>query len=308
MIYAVAGSPGSFKSVHVLEKYIIPALKNGRQVYTNIEGISPIYIATYFDINPIDCDNCLHVLGRVYDDDGSYHEDEDLIKNFFDNVPNNALIVIDEAQNYFGSRDFKTEASARLIPYLTRHRHYGHDVIYITQNIDAVDITFRRNTQITYLLKRAEHVGLKNLCFIYVFDRTNLEKRHLARLNYTPKSEVFKCYSSYEGEGVEEKRKTYNVIFRSKGFWVCMISIVVLLFMFLSGRFDKIIHPNKISKKNAPAASVSSSSFVPPQPLQHEELFDDCYKSTYVVHGVKKYVLTSGTVVTGGKHKPCTAE
>ena len=101
MIYAFAGSPGSFKSVHVLEKYIIPALKKGRAVYTNIEKISSIYIATYFDMNPIDVDNLLHILGREYNDDGTFQENPDLIRRFYDNVPNNALIVIDEAQNYF---------------------------------------------------------------------------------------------------------------------------------------------------------------------------------------------------------------
>ena len=161
MIYAIAGSPGSFKSVHVLEKYIIPALKKGRAVYTNIEKISSIYIATYFDMNPIEVDSLLHILGREYADDGTYSENPDLIRRFYDNVPNNALIVIDEAQNYFSSRDFKEQYSKDAIAYLTRHRHYGHDVIYITQNIDSVDITFRRNTQMTYVLKRAEHIGAK---------------------------------------------------------------------------------------------------------------------------------------------------
>ena len=101
MIYAVCGSPGSFKSVHVLEKYIVPALKKGREVYTNIEKISAIHIATFFDMSPIEVDGLLHILGRVYDDDGTYHEDADQIRRFYDNVPKNALIVIDEAQNYF---------------------------------------------------------------------------------------------------------------------------------------------------------------------------------------------------------------
>ena len=69
MIFAVAGSPGSFKSVHVLEKHIIPALRKGRDVYTNIEDISAVYIAIYFDMDPIEVESHLHILGREYDPD-----------------------------------------------------------------------------------------------------------------------------------------------------------------------------------------------------------------------------------------------
>ena len=88
MIYAVCGSPGSYKSVHVLEKYIIPALKKGRQVYTNIENISAIHIATYFDLSPIDVDSNLHILGRVYLEDGTWKEDIDQVRKFYEHVPN----------------------------------------------------------------------------------------------------------------------------------------------------------------------------------------------------------------------------
>lgn len=310
MIYAVCGSPGSYKSVHVLEKYIIPALKKGREVYTNIENISAIHIATFFDISPIECDNNLHVLGRVYDDDGSYHEDPDRIRHFYEDVPNNALIVIDEAQNYFSSRDFKEQYSKDVISYLTRHRHYGHDVIYITQNIDSVDITFRRNTQMTYVLKRAEHIGASKLCFIFVYDRFDLERKPLARLTYTPNPSCFNCYSSYEGSDVEEHRKTYNVILRSKGFWCFIIGLGILLFMFFSGKFDRLIHPGQsVAKHKAVSSSsvklLSSSSVV----SENYELKNDgslCVKEWIYVHGSPRFVLSDGSVVDRTQYPSCS--
>lgn len=306
MIYAVAGSPGSFKSVHVLEKYIIPALLKGRDVYTNIENISSIFIATYFEGNPIDVDSHLHILGRVYNDDGTYYEDPDLVRRFYENVPNNALIVIDEAQNYYGSRDFKEQYSKDAIAYLTRHRHYGHDIIYITQNIDSVDITFRRNTQITYLLKRAEHIGAKNLCFVYVFDRTDLERKWLARLTYTPNKNCFKCYSSYEGTDVEENRKSYNVILRSKGFWAFLIGLGVLAFMLISGKFDMLIHPGHKSKPKGKSSSslvVSSSSA---SDVSSSSLNDGlCVKEWIYVHGSPQFVLSDGSVVSTTNLSSC---
>lgn len=311
MIYAVCGSPGSYKSVHVLEKYIIPALKKGRPVYTNIENISAIHIATFFDISPIECDGNLHILGRVYDEDGKYHEDPNAIRRFYEDVPNNALIVIDEAQNYFSSRDFKEQYSKDVISYLTRHRHFGHDVIYITQNIDSVDITFRRNTQMTYMLKRAEHVGASKLCIIFVFDRYDLERKPLARLTYTPNPSCFNCYSSYQASDVEEHRKHYNVILRSKGFWAFLLGMGVLLFMFLSGRFDKLLHPGKDVQKKRPAAAVKSSASSSVVPLSSSSVLDIdknalCVKEWIYVHGSPKFVLSDGSVVDRTQYGSCT--
>ena len=162
MIYAICGTPGSFKSCYAVENFILPALRKNRKVYTNIEGLSPTHIATYYDLDPVSVDENLKVLGRVYDPDGTWHEDRDKIRRFYEDLPINALVIIDEAQNYFSSRDFKEAFSSDLIPWLTKHRHLGNDVVWITQNIESVDITFRRNTHLTYALRRAENLGMMN--------------------------------------------------------------------------------------------------------------------------------------------------
>ena len=106
MIYAVCGTPGSFKSCYCVEKFILPALREGKKVFTNIEGLDPRYIATLFDLDPVQVEE-FERSGRVYDDDGTFHEDKDKIRRFYDDLPVNSLVVIDEAQNYFSSRDFK---------------------------------------------------------------------------------------------------------------------------------------------------------------------------------------------------------
>ena len=75
--------------------------------------LSPAYIATYYDLDPVEVEDNLNVLGRVYDDDGTFHEDRDKIRKFYEGLPMNALVIIDEAQNYFSSREFteRTEVS-----------------------------------------------------------------------------------------------------------------------------------------------------------------------------------------------------
>lgn len=312
MIYAICGTPGSYKSCYAVEKFVLPALKSHRKVYTNIEGLNPAYIATYYDLDPIEVDNDLNILGRVYDDDGNYHEDRDKIRKFYDDLPQNALVIIDEAQNYFSSRDFKEGFSNDLIPWLTKHRHLGNDVVWITQVMESVDITFRRNTHLTYALKRAENIGLKNAAFVYIFDRADTERRHLARKSYRPDPTVFKLYSSYQNDQVVEKRKSYNVFLRSPFFWLFIIAMSFAAYTILSGNFSRAIMHKKGSEKHKKTEQVVEQKKV--EEVSNGEVKDEekglldfrCIARTSKVRGEYTYYLDDGTAITSpGGFKFC---
>lgn len=315
MIYAICGTPGSYKSCYAVEKFVLPALKAHRKVYTNIEGLNPAYIATYYDLDPIDVDNELNILGRVYDDDGNYHEDRDKIRKFYDDLPQNALVIIDEAQNYFSSRDFKEGFSSDLIPWLTKHRHLGNDVVWITQNLESVDITFRRNTHLTYALRRAENLGMKNAAFNYIFDRADLERRHLARKLYRPDPTIFKLYSSYQNDKVVEKRKSYNVFLRSPFMWMALAVLVWVIYIVVSGSFSrKVLHPGEhmASKSKKNTEQVVEQKKV--EEVSNGEVKDEekglldfrCIARTSKVRGEYTYYLDDGTAITSpGGFKFC---
>ena len=293
-VLAICGEPGSFKSVRVLEEYIVPALRKGRDVYCNLDRINPYAISAYYDMNPIDVDHHIHVLGRVYDEDGSFHEDPEIVRKFWENVPLNCLIVIDEAQNYFGSRDFKEKYSNDLIPYITKHRHLGHDVIYVTQDLGSVDISFRRNTHLTEKLKRLEHVGRKASSYVYVYDHSDLEKKYMVRKTYSPHNYAFACYSSYESQDVTEERQSYNLILRSKGFWVVLIGLVVCLVMLFKG----VPNIKKGMGVKEPEKPVSVQKPVKTEKVEEKhDVGALCIKGTIVLHGLTKYALSDGTLV-----------
>lgn len=307
MIYAICGTPGSYKSCYAVEKFVLPALRNHRKVYTNIEGLSPAYIATYYDLDPVEVEDNLNVLGRVYDDDGTFHEDRDKIRKFYDGLPMNALVIIDEAQNYFSSRDFKEGFSSDLIPWLTKHRHLGNDVVWITQNLESVDITFRRNTHLTYALRRAENLGMKNAAFNYIFDRADLDRRHLARKLYRPDPTIFKLYSSYQSDQVVEKRKSYNVFVRSPFFWLFIIVLVWVLYIVVSGSFSRtLFHPGqamdeRMGKKPKKVEQVEGVRETG-QEVSHEQVSVPgdsarCITRMATVRGQKTYYLLDGSVV-----------
>lgn len=309
MIYAICGTPGSYKSCYACEKFLLPALKSGRHVYTNIDGLNPLYIASIFDLDSVEVDQHLHILGRVYDDDGTYHEDRDLIRRFYEDLPQNALVIIDEAQNYFSSRDFKEGFSADLIPWLTKHRHLGNDVVWITQNLESVDITFRRNTHLTHALRRAENIGLKHTAFDYIFDRADTERRHLARKSYRPNPDIFKIYSSYDNDKVIEKRKSYNVFLRSPFVWLMIIAFIWAGYTIINGSFEKsVIHNGRETKKpekaavveNKPVENVSEGKDedVKLEKQSRFSLADNCIVRTSKIRGELTFYRKDGTIST----------
>lgn len=299
MIYAICGTPGSFKSCYAVQNFVLPALRSHRKVFTNIDGLSPSHIATYYDLDPVEVDQNLNVLGRVYDDDGTYHEDRDKIRKFYEDLPINALVIIDEAQNYFSSRDFKEGFSADLIPWLTKHRHLGNDVVWITQNLESVDITFRRNTHLTYALRRTENLGMKNAAFNYIYDRADIDRRHLARKLYRPDPTIFKLYASYQEEEVKENRKSYNVLLRSPFMWLMMIVFAYVIYTVVSGNFQRAVFHTPPTKKQAEkAVSVQDKPIQQEtrQEVSHEENAK-CITRMATVHGEKTYYLSDGSAV-----------
>lgn len=67
--------------------------------------------------------------------------------------PPNSLVVIDEAGIEYNSRKYKT-MDQKLIEWLKLHRHYGCDVVFISQSWEDVDVTIRRLTAELYHIKK----------------------------------------------------------------------------------------------------------------------------------------------------------
>lgn len=302
MIYAVCGTPGSYKSCYAVQKFVIPSIQKGRKVFTNIEGLDARYISTMFDIDPIQVEDCLNYLGRVYDEDGTWHEDKDKIRHFYDDLPQNSIVIIDEAQNYFSSRDFKEGFSADLIPWITKHRHMGIDVVWITQALESVDITFRRQTHLVYYLRRTENMGLKNMSFMYIYDSGDItNRRHLVRKTFRPDERVFACYSSYQNKDVKEERKSYNVFLRSPFVWLMIVVFCWLGYTLVAGNFQRdVLHVKPKKEPSRQEVPVTKSSDVEIE-KQHVEVnngneVDDkgCIANVAKMHGHTFYVLADG--------------
>lgn len=121
------GKPGNGKTLNTIKEVDAQAKKQGRTVYFyNVKGLKPELLQA------------------------SWFEFEDPYK--WPDLPDNSIIVIDEAQGWFGVRDPRKDIPAHISAFETL-RHKGHEVHLITQDPRFIDVHARRlcGTHIHYM-------------------------------------------------------------------------------------------------------------------------------------------------------------
>lgn len=148
MIIFHEGLPGSGKSYEAMSSRIVPALAKGRQVIAYIEGLDFDKIA---ELAGIDLDRCRELLTVITRDQLQTLPGENagraakVVDHLPELVRDNALIVLDEAQNFWGNRARLSPAMTKLI---TEHRHRGMDIVLMGQDLRDVHATWRRRTEL----------------------------------------------------------------------------------------------------------------------------------------------------------------
>lgn len=143
------GGNGSYKTCSVIEKYIVPAIRLGRPIITNINGIDIELICKRFEIKetasrliefPIDTKKGLFAIGC-----------------WFHFAKPNSLIVIDEAQKVYRRGDKldifdSPEATYKNInEALEEHRHQNWDIVLTTPNIQKMHTDIRQNMDMAFM-------------------------------------------------------------------------------------------------------------------------------------------------------------
>lgn len=142
------GLQGNGKTLNTIKEVDAKAAKEGREVfYHNIRGFNPQHEA----------------LQAVWTEFDKPHE--------WFNLPNNAIIVIDEAQTFFRIRG-QAAAVPAYASALETMRHKGHELHCITQNPGLIDHHFRKlcNSHIHYVRGHKGKVIKR-----WEFERVNME-------------------------------------------------------------------------------------------------------------------------------------
>lgn len=210
MVTLLYGYQGSGKSYHALAEYIIPWLQAGNHVYTNLTGLDPLLIYQ------------LHSKKDKAINFTQIHQlDENQVFSFWAYAEEpNALFVIDEVQNVYGSSNFRENSQTGfregLKQYVSLHRKRGDSVLFICQEPAMVDSVIRDLSEHWVHTKKLNFLWGGKTSQYVVNHRKGGKKGELIksqRYSYRPK--VFVCYNSTL-PGVEESATVSDGISHSK--------------------------------------------------------------------------------------------
>lgn len=280
MIIFYEGVPGSGKSYDSVVK-IIANLKRKRAVYTNVEGLEDPkckeMIKCLTNLDDFELEKYLHILTK-----------EQTYK-FWEFAKPGSMIVIDEMQKYFNSRDWQKEENRQCADWCSTHRHEGYDAIFLTQRIEKVDTQVRTLTEWTYRYKKVNFLGgfvnKSYVCFAYSGDDTHTPMTKIVR-RYDKK--IFACYKSYVTKDTKELgiQKNANILKHPIFFLIPVAIIATIYFGMNSGIANSgIVNTVKQSafvskgKKDtaAPVKKEPAQVATKKEPVQVKQSYNDQY-------------------------------
>ena len=233
-INTYTGLMGSGKSYECVSAVIVPAVKAGRRVVTNVDGIDSDAIRAY----------CHEKFGIAMDDLGSvvHCTNDDVPQASF--LPHGQdvdtfckpgdIICIDEAWRFWGTDN-------KLLPehkiFFREHRHFVHpetkvccDLVLMVQDISDLHRTLRVVVEVTFRTTKIKTLGWQKTYRVEMWEGYKLTaKGRVSVQNKRYDSAIFPLYSSYTGgTGKELQVDSRQNVLRNPKLWILAVGVVVL--------------------------------------------------------------------------------
>lgn len=222
-IPAYVGLPGAGKSFTAVQNVIVPALKSGRVVVTNI---------------PLNLDAlaALGLPGRVIQ-----REKKCPTQDWLDS-PHGAVIVIDEVWNWWPAGTTADQIPATQKSFFAEHRHrvgtdgMATEIVLVTQDLSQIAAFLRQLVAETFRVTKLTAIGSKSRFRVDIYSgavtgQTPPKGQMLRQLfgKYDPK--IWALYSSHTMSktghaGLEEKADKRGTVF---GSWTMKLAALALL-------------------------------------------------------------------------------
>ena len=264
-INAYTGLMGSGKSYEVVANVIVPAVRDGRRVVTNVDGIDGPAIQAYCNEmwgTPLDrCGEVVHCRNEdvAKPDFFPYGTDIDTF------VRPGDLVCIDEAYRFWG---VGTKICREHAIFFREHRHYvdaetkiACDLVLMTQDIGDLNRTLKVVVELTARTTKLKSVGLHKAYKLEMWEgyRT-AEKSRLSIMNKRYDPAIFPLYSSYKGGAGTEVQVDgrQNILKQPKMILMFLAPVVLLaLTIFMLSRFFG--HHAKSAEPAAASPSIATT-------------------------------------------------
>jgi len=282
MVYAYTGLPGSGKTLSSLV-LLVSELRAERHVFTNIAGLDPLMISYVLSAkggkvysrshvekylhrftlsygNELAAESkrfCVARKGGIVD----YYNSEGLSLLIKDVMAcHETVVILDECHEYLNPENF---ASLRpFVQYISMARHYGHDLILITQHITDIWVPIQKRIHETHDFFRGQ-LGIRTQYKERVYYGSNiLTAPGYVRQRMDDKS-LYKLYKSHES-GAKE-RMNYMSIWKSWKFvglllfLLALIVIMILSFRYTFGYVERLKSPSPAAVQAVPRYSENSN-------------------------------------------------
>lgn len=262
------GAPGSYKSSGAIHTDVIPAIKAGRNIVTNVRGFT--------------AERCREVLGKAVPDDFqvTYIETEsqegrDHFARFYHWAPKGVFFLVDEVQRIFppswrqtdldrldypgGPDAAKNDGRPETIDVaFDMHRHHNWDFVFTTPNIKKVHQVIRAaaETAIRHTNMAILGIGGRYKTVLHLSDNSGSSMSDVLQakpFNKVPKY-VFKLYDSTTTGKVSDTIAGSSVLRDPKILFFLAVWGFCVFFGFIKPEY--IDAPAKASQAAADASSV----------------------------------------------------
>lgn len=256
MINGLVGSPGSGKSYEAVVYHILPAVSQGRKVKTNL----PLNISEFENRVPGSS-----ALIQILEPEALNPRRFSCLDDYLDDwrhpeTNQGPLMVVDEAHFIF-RRDVQSE----LLEYFALHRHYGVDILLVTQTWRQVHAEVRDMVQICYRVRKGTALGFSKKYIRKVQDGVKGEVTNQSIRVYDPKNySLYKSHTQTNSSVMEAAASDVKPFWRHWSVYAALVFFFFALYGGSKGGFNPFPKPRP---KPAESVSVVSSAPVPAAPV-----------------------------------------
>ena len=247
MIELYEGVPGSGKSYHAICEKFLPWVNQGRRLYIAVDGIYLDRLSLFTGIE-------LSTLEQQI----TIWKDSVEVLQAFQHVQPGSAVIIDEAQTVFRSMQ-KVEPG--LLRWLETHRHYGVDILLMSQDFRQMSQGVTRLIEATVKFRKLAFVGLSKKYQGKV--RGNPEDHEVIRAfvgTYSPA--VYAYYSSYASAAIREEKRSHTV-FKSARVAIGIAAGLFAVGLMVWRPWSSLSSTKPTSVGSASVPSVASGSALP---------------------------------------------